>query len=141
MQLSDQIAASPELMRKFQKERLATEVGELVCRIMREQKVSRAELADRLGTSRAFVTKLLRSDANMTVHTLADVFFALGLSLRVIERPLSVFTPRLAVADIPSDFSLVPGIPSAPLIFTAAGSMRGLQLLTRIFPCRKEGQH
>ena len=41
-QLSDEIASSPDLMRAFQKERLGTEVTELISRIMREKKVSRA---------------------------------------------------------------------------------------------------
>ena len=56
----------------------------------------------RLGTSRAFVTKLLRTGSNMTLRTVADVFFALGHSIRVIERPLSVFTPKLAVTEVGS---------------------------------------
>jgi DNA-binding phage protein len=98
-QLSDAIASSPELMREFQKERLATEVAELISRLMREKKMTRAELAARLGKSRPFVTKLLRNGSNMQVRTLADVFYALGFSLRVVERPLSVFTPHLTVIE------------------------------------------
>ena len=38
----------------------------------------------------------------MTLRTVADVFFALGHSIRVIERPLSVFTPKLAVTEVGS---------------------------------------
>jgi transcriptional regulator with XRE-family HTH domain len=102
MDLAEEIASSPERMRVFQQERLATEITELISRLMREQKLSRAELASRLGKSRPFVTKLLRTGTNMTVHTLADVFYALGHSLRVVERPLSVFTPCLHVTEIPS---------------------------------------
>jgi transcriptional regulator with XRE-family HTH domain len=102
MQLSDELYASPELMREFQKERLVTEIGELISRIMREEAITRTELADRLGTSRAFVTKLLRTGSNMTARTLADVFFALGYSLRVVERPISVSTPKLSVTEMPS---------------------------------------
>jgi transcriptional regulator with XRE-family HTH domain len=87
-------------MKEFQRERLANEVTELISRVMREQKVTRAELADRLGKSRPFVTKLLRGGSNMTIRTIADVFHALGLSLRVVERPLSMFTPRLTVFEV-----------------------------------------
>ena len=79
MQLSDELLASPELIREFQKERFVTEVGELISRLMREKKVTRVELANRLGTSRPFVTKLLRTGSNMTARTLADVFFRLGI--------------------------------------------------------------
>jgi transcriptional regulator with XRE-family HTH domain len=64
--------------------------------------VSRAELASRLGKSRAYVTKLLRHGSNLTVQTISDVFHALGRSLRVVDRPLSVSSPALLVTDDPS---------------------------------------
>jgi transcriptional regulator with XRE-family HTH domain len=44
---------------------------------MTEQNVSRAELARRLTTSRAWVTKLLRGNANFTLHTMVKVSTAL----------------------------------------------------------------
>lgn len=103
MNLSEQIASSPERMRAFQQERLALEVTELICELMLEQKVTRAELAARLGKSRPFVTRLLRDGTNMTIHTMADVFWALGCSPRVVERPLSVFSPRLKVVESSSE--------------------------------------
>jgi transcriptional regulator with XRE-family HTH domain len=133
-QLSDEIAASPELMREFQKERLATEVSELVSRIMREKKMSRAELAARLGKSRPFVTKLLRTGANMTVRTLADVFYALGFSLRVVERPLSVFTPRLFVMEVPgADRKIFNISASVPCTFTTGATFTTPLVVTEKF--------
>lgn len=50
---------------------------------MEEQKVSRAELARRLGTSRAYVTKLLGGNANFTLHTMTKVAMALGATVHV----------------------------------------------------------
>ena len=100
MTLLDRISSSPERMKNFQRERLEMEITELICQLMEEQKVSRAELARRLGKSRAYVTKLLRDGSNMTAKTISDVFFALGRSLRVVDRPLSAWTPRLLVMEV-----------------------------------------
>lgn len=49
-----------------------------VCAVMEEQDISRTELARRLDTSAAYVTKLLRGDTNFTVTTLVKVARALG---------------------------------------------------------------
>ena len=109
MNLLDQIAASTERMKEFQRERLATEITELISGIMDDQGVSRAELASRLGKSRAYVTKMLRHGSNLTVHTIADVFAALGRTPRLVDRPLSVSSPPLVVMEIPHDSSKMPG--------------------------------
>lgn len=60
-----------------------TEFIEDVCRLMEEKKVSRAELARRLGTSRAYVTKLLDGNANFTLATMVKVAMALEGALHV----------------------------------------------------------
>lgn len=60
-----------------------TEFAEDVWRLMEEQKVSRAELARRLGTSRTYVTKLLGGNANFTLHTMTKVAMAFGATLHV----------------------------------------------------------
>jgi len=60
-----------------------TEFAEDIWRLMEEQKVSRAELARRLGTSRAYVTKLLGGNANFTLQTMTKVAMALGATVHV----------------------------------------------------------
>ena len=60
-----------------------TEFIEDIWRLMEEQKVSRAELARRLGTSRAYVTKLLGGNANFTLQTMTKVAMALGSTVHV----------------------------------------------------------
>lgn len=60
-----------------------TEFAEDIWRLMEEQKVSRAELARRLGTSRAYVTKLLGGNANFTLQTMTKVAMALGSTVHV----------------------------------------------------------
>ena len=64
-----------------------TEFIEDIWRLMEEQKVSRAELARRLGTSRAYVTKLLGGNANFTLETMTKVAFALGGAVHVHVAP------------------------------------------------------
>jgi plasmid maintenance system antidote protein VapI len=59
------------------------EFTEDICRLMDEQNVSRAELARRLGTSRAYITKLLGGNANFTLQTMVKVAMALGAAVHV----------------------------------------------------------
>lgn len=110
----NQIASSPELMKEFQRERLAIEITELISRLMEEQGVSRAELATRLGKSRAYVTKMLRHGNNLTIHTIADVFTALGRTFRGVDRPVSVASPPLLVMETPHHFSTAVSASSVP---------------------------
>jgi transcriptional regulator with XRE-family HTH domain len=59
------------------------EFTEDLCRLMKEKDVSRAELAKRIGTSRAYVTKLLGGNANFTLATMVKLAFALEGTLHV----------------------------------------------------------
>lgn len=52
-------------------------------RRMEEQGVSRAELARRLGTSRAYITRLLGGDANFTLMTMVKLSMAVGGALHL----------------------------------------------------------
>lgn len=58
------------------------EVTEEVARRMEELGVSRAELARRLGTSPAYVTKVLRGNANFTLATIVKLAQALESEVR-----------------------------------------------------------
>ena len=57
--------------------RMALEVAEEITIKMKEKSLSKADLAKRLGTSRAYVTKVLTGDANLSLKTLAKVQNAL----------------------------------------------------------------
>lgn len=50
---------------------------------MEELKVSRAELAKRLDVSKAFVTKLLNGNPNMTIKTMVSITHALKCSISI----------------------------------------------------------
>lgn len=51
--------------------------------LMEAQGLSRSELAARLGASPAYVTKILRGNANFTLVSMAKLASALGAELRV----------------------------------------------------------
>ncbi|HSS77413.1 MAG TPA: helix-turn-helix transcriptional regulator [Thermoanaerobaculia bacterium] len=59
------------------------EFTEDLCRLMKEKNVSRSELAKRIGTSRAYVTKLLGGNANFTLATMVKLAFALDGAVHV----------------------------------------------------------
>ena len=52
-------------------------------RRMEEQELSRAELARRMGTSRAYITRLLGGDANFTLMTMVKLSMAVGGALHI----------------------------------------------------------
>jgi transcriptional regulator with XRE-family HTH domain len=64
------------------------DVTESIVRRMIEKNIRRTDLAERLGTSRAYVTKLLDGQENMTLKTLVRV--ANALEMKVDTR----FIPR-----------------------------------------------
>ena len=66
------------------------EFTEDICVLMDKQGVSRAELARRLGTSRAYVTKLLGGNANFTLETMTKIAMALGAAVHVHVAPQDV---------------------------------------------------
>ncbi len=66
-----------EMARLFAQEELIEEAGELVAVTMQRERVSKAELARRIGTSKAHITQLLAGSRNMTLRTLADLMHAM----------------------------------------------------------------
>jgi transcriptional regulator with XRE-family HTH domain len=78
-----------ELFRKaeesltYQVEGSILDFTEDLCGVMNEQGVTRAELARRLGTSPAYVTKILRGRSNFTLASMVRVATALGCEVRL----------------------------------------------------------
>jgi transcriptional regulator with XRE-family HTH domain len=65
----------------------AVDFLDLIVDEMRARGVSSAELARRMGTSRAYVSKVLAGERNFTVATMGKLAFALGMRLTVgLER-------------------------------------------------------
>src|SRR2546430_5861333 len=74
---------------EYRLERILIQLGEDICRLMRDQQISRAEVAERLGVSRAYVTKVLNGNTNLTIKTLLKLSDALGreLAIRFVPNP------------------------------------------------------
>ena len=76
----------PEYQRLYAIDGLVTDAAEFVSRLMEEQGVSKAELARRLGKSRAWVTRLLSGSADMTMRTFAELVYALGAEVQIVRK-------------------------------------------------------
>ena len=94
----EQLMENPEFRRLYAIEGFVTEATEFIARLMEQQGVSKAELARRLGRSRAYVTRLLNGSANMTIRTLAEVAYALGAEVKLQAEPIAT-AERDAVAS------------------------------------------
>lgn len=79
---------SDEDRRLYEQERLVFGATEIVTEAMAEQGVSKADLARRLGTSRANVTGLLSGERNLTLRTISDLAFVLGQRITMSYEPL-----------------------------------------------------
>ncbi len=82
-----QLSSTPQGRRMLEQEILVVSATELISQLLEEKSVSRAELARRIGKSKAFVTQILRGRHNMTLRTLADLAWAFEarVSLRALR--------------------------------------------------------
>jgi len=97
----ERFLATPENRRVYEQERLIVDVTELLASAMEAQDLSRAQLAQKLGRSKAFVTQLLRGTQNMTLRTIADVFSALNyrLVLHAMPTDRTISVPECYVGE------------------------------------------
>lgn len=80
---------SPAVKRFYAQDIAMLAATEALLGVMEQRGVSRSELAERIGKSKGFVSQVLSGSRNMTLRTLADLFWALGLEVRDIAvRPL-----------------------------------------------------
>ena len=100
--LTEKLTKTDEGMRLYQQERAILEVTELLCQVMEEDDVSRAELARRLAKTKGYITQLLDGRANMTIRTISDVFTALERAVHFQDGPLSATvspSPTLSISE------------------------------------------
>ena len=71
----------------LRQEELILEATELLSTKMAENDISKADLARRLGKTKAFVTQCLSGEQNLTLRTLADLFGAIGYKLQLEATP------------------------------------------------------
>lgn len=75
---------------EFRTEEMIIEFTEKVVAAMQERDMSRVELAQRLGVSKAFVTKLLNGNPNLTIRTMVSLAAALGCELLLDIQPRAI---------------------------------------------------
>jgi transcriptional regulator with XRE-family HTH domain len=68
----------PEFARLMAQEDLIMEVTETLWELLEKEKISRKELAERLGKTKGFVSQLLNGGRNLTLRTVADILHVLG---------------------------------------------------------------
>lgn len=94
----EEFASDPVRRRLFEREALALQASEMILELMEKEGVNKKELAKRIGVSKAHVTQVLSGSRNMTVHTLADLVFALGRRVELTSVPFygsdATYVPR-----------------------------------------------
>ncbi|HHT9134652.1 MAG TPA: helix-turn-helix domain-containing protein [Candidatus Avalokitesvara rifleensis] len=93
---------------------------EAVCEKMEKDRVSRAQLAERLGKTRAFVTRTLNGQPNLTLKTMVRIAHALNseLSIHLTAKDIGIISSRhniqpVAAAD--AGAGVIPGEAPATL--------------------------
>ena len=84
----------------FQIDNLKVEISEQIYQAMNQQGISNADLARRLGKSRAYVTKLLRGTTNFTLESLVRIGWALSceVELELLPKAVETKTPATSKA-------------------------------------------
>lgn len=81
----DELMNDPAFRKELAVELLVAEAAELVCHLMAQRGMSKADLARELNKSRAWVTQLLSGKNNVTIRTLAEVVHALGGKIELMS--------------------------------------------------------
>lgn len=90
---------------------LELELTEKILAAMRAKGMSRSDLAGKLGTSKAAVSKLLNDGSNITVKRLLKISIAVGYDLNInltpSERARSEYKVNMPCPTRPMDFDVV----------------------------------
>ena len=116
---------NPEARKRYEEERLILWTTEEIAGAMVAQGLSRADIADIIGTSRANVTQLLSGSRNMTLRSLARLAHACGMRAAVHFEELSnsVFAPA-------GDYSTTPQV--APMRFSTEEAIPELPFVSSV---------
>lgn len=75
--------STDERRREFAEEALIVDVAEQIWAAMDAAKVTKSEIAERLGKSKAFISQMLNGSRNMTLRSLADIAQCVGYKVRL----------------------------------------------------------
>ncbi len=96
--LYGEFIADPRKRRLLAQETLILDATEAVCEWLAAEGLSRADLAERLGRSPAYVAQLLNGSRNMTLRIFADM-------AQVLNRKVRISSDRLDEWNRPVSFS------------------------------------
>ena len=82
----------------YRLEKILLQLGEDICLLMEQQRLSRTQLAERMGVSPAYITKILSGNPNLTIKSLLKLADAMGkeLTLRFAPRAAQKRSSRLS---------------------------------------------
>lgn len=126
-----ELSAEAERHPDFHKELAILEFTEELWRVMQEKGVSGTELGRRIGSSQAYISRVLNGGANFTLGTMTKLAMGLGMELRMHLAPpesasvwRDVFAPHTDAGEgvIRQEFNDVP--PAAPRLATVSSTPR-----------------
>jgi len=88
--LMEKYLEDPEFAQLMAQEELILEVTEVLCGLLEKEKISRKELADRLGKTKGFVSQLLNGGRNLTLRTVADILHVLGYKVSFVPHKVGI---------------------------------------------------
>lgn len=81
--LKDWLGAQPDSGREFAQEHLIEATAQAIWEQLDRRQMTKADVAKVLDKSKAYVTQILGGNRNMTLRTLSDIAFGLGLQVEI----------------------------------------------------------
>lgn len=91
--LYDEYMKDGEFARTMAQENLIMGVTETVCKILKEDQLTRSKFAHIMGKTRGYVSQLLNGRRNITLRVLSDIAYRLGYNVNII------FKARIAKSE------------------------------------------
>jgi transcriptional regulator with XRE-family HTH domain len=79
--------ADSELRREFEAELLVGEATAIVAALLESSGITQKAIAERLGVTPGRVSQILSGEANLTLRSLADLAWALGMRFELVAQP------------------------------------------------------
>jgi len=92
----------PEFRKLLAEQELILEFTETICELLVEEKVSRKELANRLGKTKGFVSQLLNGGRNLTLRTVADILHVLEYKVTLNPQKIEKYRHLAKIIEFPS---------------------------------------
>lgn len=83
-----------------QAETIKLEIAVAIDKAIRASKLSRKQVAETLGTSPAWVTKVLRGDVNLTIESMAKLVEAVDYELQIKVVPKTAVAESISVPNV-----------------------------------------